>query len=75
MLQDPFVQMIIASLVWWMRWCLCLHSSTELKAVWVELMLHDPALLDRFESFLTEIISTLEQKQEDCLQVEQHIRT
>ena len=61
-------------LLWLVSPLLLLHSNVELKGVWVELMQRDPSLLDRFESFLTEIINTLAQKQENCLQVEQHIR-
>ena len=52
----------------------CSHSNGELKAVWVELMLHDHTLLDRFESFLSDIVRSLEHKQDKCLQVEEHVR-
>ena len=48
--------------------------NEELKTMWTELSTHDPSLLERFEVFLSIVVTDLEKSQTDVETIQLKIR-
>ena len=53
---------------------LIFSSNEEVCSMWMELYSRDPALLERFEGFLTNVVTDLERSQSDVEHVQNKIK-